>query len=275
MSSQHPCRAAPHAVPPGLTFARGFTLTEMAVVLLIVAILIAGLVIPLSTQQEVKARQDTEKTLSDIREALLGFAAANGRLPCPATAASNGLEAPVTGGVCTLSDPADAVPAGFVPGVTLGLAPLDATGRVLDAWGNPVRYAVTNSNSSAFTTFDGVRNIGMANIALPLLHVCSSGNGMQNAGTASAACPAGGDLTTSAVAVLHAVGKNAGSGGTGTDERHNPNPNMPSATLPADRAFVSHQPAPADAPQGEFDDIVAWLPTSVLYNRMVAAGRLP
>jgi prepilin-type N-terminal cleavage/methylation domain-containing protein len=43
-----------NAVSQRLTFARGFTLVELALVLLIVAILIGGLLIPLSTQMEVR-----------------------------------------------------------------------------------------------------------------------------------------------------------------------------------------------------------------------------
>ena len=68
------------AVPRRLTFARGFTLAEMAVVLVIVALLLAGMMLPISAQQDIRARQETEGTLNDIREALIGFAIANGRL---------------------------------------------------------------------------------------------------------------------------------------------------------------------------------------------------
>ena len=60
--------------PQRLTFAHGFSLVEMAVVLVIVALLITGLVIPFSAQQEIRARQETERTLTDIHEALLGYA---------------------------------------------------------------------------------------------------------------------------------------------------------------------------------------------------------
>ena len=62
----------------------GFTLVEMTIVLLIVSILIAGVLIPLSIQMEVRKYADTKKTMDDIREALIGFALTNGRLPCPA-----------------------------------------------------------------------------------------------------------------------------------------------------------------------------------------------
>jgi prepilin-type N-terminal cleavage/methylation domain-containing protein len=48
-----------NAVSRRLTFARGFTLTEMAVVLVIVALLIAGMMLPLSSQQDNRARKET------------------------------------------------------------------------------------------------------------------------------------------------------------------------------------------------------------------------
>lgn len=276
------------AVPPAPRFAcpiqpaarrrlRGFSLTEMAIVLVIVALLVGGMLIPLAAQDEIRRIGETQATLKNASEAILGFAAANGRLPCPATATSNGIEAPAGGGTCTLLDASDAVPVGFLPGATLGLAPLDSAGRVLDAWGNPLRYAVSNANSSAFTTANGVQGIGMANIATTQLIVCPTAvGGVQNAGTANADCPSGiTAYASNAVAVVYSIGKNAGTGGTSTDERHNPNPNMPSSSLAADRVFISHDPAPATAANGEFDDIVLWLSPNVLFNRMIAAGRLP
>ncbi|MGH8690910.1 MAG: type II secretion system protein, partial [Burkholderiales bacterium] len=39
--------------------------------------------------------------------------------------------------------------------------------------------------------------------------------------------------------------------------------------------FVSRVQSPAGAPAGEFDDIVIWLSKNTLFNRMVAAGKLP
>jgi hypothetical protein len=39
--------------------------------------------------------------------------------------------------------------------------------------------------------------------------------------------------------------------------------------------FVSRNPTSADAAAGEFDDVVSWLSSGVLFNRMVAAGKLP
>lgn len=268
-------------VPPAPTFhpvARGFTLTEMAVVLVIVALLIGGMILPLTAQDEIRRTTETQALMKSSIEALLGFAAANGRLPCPATASSNGIEAPSGGGTCTLLDASDVTPVGYLPGATLGLAPLDSLGRVLDAWGNPIRYAVSNSNSSALTTADSVKGIGFENLSATQLTVCptasSGGNNVQNEGTTSAACPAGTTAYASnAFAVIYSIGKNSGTGGTGTDERHNPNPNWPSTTLPADPLFISHTPTPSGASNGEFDDIVVWLSPNIFFYHMNASTR--
>lgn len=252
------------AVPPVPTFVhRGFTLMELAIVMFIVSLLLGGMLLPLSGQQDIRNHGDTQKTLASARDALLGFAMANDRLPCPATAASNGLESPVGGGVCT--NPYD----GYFPAATLGLSPTDANGYLLDGWGGDpirrVRYAVSTANTSAFTTTSGMKTTGITTLA-PDLKICNTGVGMATPGTAAAACAANASLATDAVAVIYSHGKNAGTGGAGTEENHNPNPQ---STLAADPAFVNAQPGTA------FDDQMIWLSKNTLFNRMVAAGKLP
>ncbi|KAF0166851.1 MAG: proteinral secretion pathway protein H [Rhodocyclaceae bacterium] len=252
-------------VAPAPTIAeRGFTLIELAIVMFIVTLLLGGMLLPLSAQQDIRNFGDTQKRLTDARDALLGFAIANDRLPCPASAASNGLESPVGGGVCT--NPHD----GFFPAATLGLSPVDSQGYFLDGWSGEttsrVRYAISTANTSAFTTQSGMKNTGLTTLA-PDLQICSTGVGMTNPGVPlTATCAANTSLATDAVAVVYSLGKNAGTAGAGTEENHNPNP---SSTLVADRAFVN-------ATQGSaFDDQMLWLSKSTLFNRMVAAGRLP
>ena len=246
------------AIPPAPAFvARGFTLIELAIVLFVVALLLGGMLLPLAGQQDIRNYGDTQKILVDARDALLGFAMANDRLPCPA-AAPNGVESPVGGGACT--NPHD----GFLPAATLGLSPVDAQGYRLDGWGGEtihrVRYAISTANSNAFTSQNGMKTIGMTALT-PDLQVCNTGTGITNPGNpATAACAANTALATDAVAVIYSLGKNAGTGGTTADE-------LPNVT--ADRAFVN-------AAQGAaFDDQMLWLSKSTLFNRMVAAGRLP
>jgi prepilin-type N-terminal cleavage/methylation domain-containing protein len=116
---------------------KGFSLAEIAVVLLIVSILVVAIGIPVATQREVKGTQRTEIALREVKEALAGFMMSNGRLPCPATV--NGLEnvVSITTGVCVAYT-------GFVPAATLGLTPVNAAGFLIDDWNNPIRYAVAD-----------------------------------------------------------------------------------------------------------------------------------
>ena len=269
---QYPCRT--HAPD------RGFTLAELAVVLVIVVLLLGGLLLPLSAQIDARNLAATRRTLDGIGDALLGFAAAQGRLPCPAAGGATGVESPAGGGACT--NPYD----GFVPGATLGITPTDDAGYVIDAWGQRIRYAVSRDPSNAnmnanaggpwrasFTTVNGMHNTvtgagcaaGLACLN-PDLHVCSGGSA-----SAQQTC-AGTKLADSAVAVWYSLGRNGATGGSAGDESMNPNPNFAYAN---DRVFLSHEPAAAGAAGGEFDDIVTWLSPNVLYNSMIAAGRLP
>ncbi len=244
----------------------GFTLVEMAMVLAIVALLLAGLVPTISGQVEQQRMAETRKQLEEIQQALIGFAIINGYLPCPATLASNGLENR-SGGICTGTDAANYD--GYIPGATLGLTHVDERGLILDAWDNPIRYAVTGWNKTTaptqtdvYTTADGMRTVGISSLS-PSLLVCSTSTGIS-----SSACATDMALTASpgVPVVIFSTGKNGASGGSGADESKN---------LDGDKTFVSHTPTPSTAANGEFDDLMVWISNQVLLNRMVSAGKLP
>ena len=256
----------------------GFTLIEMAVAIFIITLLLGSILVPLQTQVEQRQIATTQKYLDDIKEALVGFAAANGRLPCPATATSSGVESftgTVGASTCTTNYQ------GFVPASTLGITPLDDQGFAVDPWGNRIRYAVTAwtgaLSTPAFTTTNGMSTLGLTALTQssgPFLLVCASATGITTSPPSSASCGAATNVLTSSPgvpAVIYSIGKNGATGGTGVDEAANANPN--SATN--DNVFISHTPASSSAANGEFDDIVVWLSPNILYGRMIAAGRLP
>jgi prepilin-type N-terminal cleavage/methylation domain-containing protein len=238
----------------------GFTLIEMAVALFVIVLVLGSMLVPLTTQVEERQVGDTDKTLAEIREALLGFAVANGYLPCPdrATAvtagtasgtnvANDGLEDINTLGECSAANE------GNVPWNTLGVG-------AADVWGNRFRYQV-NSNFSRRTPGATFTLTSTSNII-----VCSA-----------SACGVSARYTSDAVAIIISLGKNglgAINANTGTA---NPAPTsadeIQNQTGPSQ--FLSRTRTTVETAAGEFDDVVAWLPRSVLFNRMVAAGKLP
>ncbi len=252
----------------------GFSLIELAIVIAVIGALLVGIIVPLTTQIAQRNETATQKMLEEIKEALLGYAAASGRLPCPATATSNGLESFAAGGDATNGICESFW--GFVPAVTLGISPVDAQGFAVDAWGtaqNRIRYAVANDTlngvTNPFTKFGGMRSASMAWVtSAELLHVCASGSGV----LAGTHCSATGDTintyTNNSPVVIWSVGANAATGGTSIDEAQNPNPNNSSSQ---DRIFVSHTRSSTP----EFDDIVTWMSAGRIVNRMIVSGQLP
>jgi prepilin-type N-terminal cleavage/methylation domain-containing protein len=224
----------------------GFSLVELAIVLVIVALLTSGLLLGISAQRNATENVDAQRQLENIRDALLGFAMANGRLPCPALPNLANTDANAGRENCAQQH-------GVMPWATLGLPETDP-------WGNRFTYfasskftaALSAGAQASFTLATGVApdTAGLANIK----EFASSGN----------------DIATDLPAVVVSHGSQAGgawqSGGAqlppsaNADEQENANVNL---------TFVSRMPGV------NFDDLLIWVPSSVLKAKMVAAGRLP
>jgi prepilin-type N-terminal cleavage/methylation domain-containing protein len=246
---------------------RAFTLIEMAIVLLIVGLLLGGLLPTLASRVEQQRLGEVRKQLDEIEQALLGYAITNGRLPCPASSSSKGIEN-FSNGASAVSGACSNFYDGYAPAATLGL--VSADGYAIDPWGNRIHYAVTSWNNT-FTKLNGMSTVGMSKLMQDnpvLLQVCSGSIGMS-----PTKCAADTLLTAApgVPLVIYSTGKNGSYGGTGADEAANPNINSNNN----DPVFVTHTPTANTAPNGEFDDIVIWLSPNILYYRMVAAGRLP
>lgn len=249
----------------------GFSLIEVALVLIIVSLALGGILVPLNAQIQQRRLTETSQLLNEVNEALLGFAASNGRLPCPATVASNGIESPVGGGTC------NSVYDGYVPAVTLGLGKQDGYGYLLDAWGNRIRYAVSNSNYnnkstntlilSVFTTTSGMKTVlaetGSLDSLVSDLAVCASSTGTTNTSCGTAIKLTSADYNAPP-AVIFSLGPNGATGSSSADE---------AANLDIYPVFVSHTPTPTGSTTGAFDDIVIWLSPNILYGMMTNAGQ--
>lgn len=251
----------------------GFTMIEMAVAIVVIAILLGGILVPLQTQVESRKIEETNRLLDQAREALLGYASAYGYFPCPASGTSNGQQATGAGhpgtGTCAAAVTGANSWIGFLPAATLGFTRTDANGYAVDAWGltqNRIRYAVSNWNANTLTKTAGMKTAGMSSVAgALLLYVCNSGTGV----VAGTNCGTAVTLSSNAIAVIWSVGPNAPTGGASVHEAQNPNPNGGSS----DRLFVSRQKSGAAG--AEFDDQLTWIGSSPLFNRLIAAGQLP
>jgi prepilin-type N-terminal cleavage/methylation domain-containing protein len=236
---------------------RGFSLIEMAIVLVIVTILIGGLAVPLSAQIQARRIAETKKTLEEAREAIIGYAMTHKTggatprpyLPCPDSNA-DGVENRELAGNCTQD-------VGWLPWVTLGTSQQDA-------WGNRLRYSVENREYADKTK-------GMPNLAsytepyatLNLKQICSNNT-----------------CTTLEAIYLpvvvfshgpngwggHSINGNTLAAPTSTDELKNTN---------AGSSFVSRSPSKAGDASGEFDDLVVWISDGLLRSRVCPAGGCP
>jgi len=267
---------------------RGFTLIELAIVLVIITILIGGLAMPLSAQIQARRIAETRKTLDEAREAIIGYAMSNTTSSCECTYTTIGLDnslapTPCPNSLCptvlTTTDTAiltleprhhlpcpdkldDGNPATTDDGDGIedrvgtdcaqpaGYLPWVTLGAAAqDAWGNRLSYAVKASFANSST--------GFSNADTGNLQVCSA------RGCASV------DVAGNVPAVLVSYGPNGWGGRnvngstlaapTSADELENTN---------ADVNFVSRSPSDASTASGEFDDLVVWISDGLLKSRV-------
>lgn len=219
----------------------GFTLIEMAIVIVLMALMVGGIVVTIGGQQRQQKARDAGRDLDEIKQALIGYAAsrpgAASFLPCP-SAADTGVEAARNGaGACPQ-------PEGRLPWVTLGLGETDP-------WGNRYRYRVSPAFSNGTTGFNltsvGDIQVCSAETCLPAEQLAAQ---MPAVVVSHGANGLGAFLPGGAIKPVSA----------GDAEKENSDD---------DTRFVS------GAAVAGFDDAVAWLSPHVLKQRMIQIGRLP
>ena len=255
---------------------KGFSLLELTIVLVIMAALTGGLLMPVATRIQSQRLKQTEHALEGINEALYGFAMSRGKLPCPDTdTVPDGQEntpcPPLSGGRSV---------EGFLPWNDLGVAPTDA-------WGRLYYYAVVTE----FTEPTATPNECTTGGSTPVYEI-----DLCDIGAIDVIDPGAGiSLTDRAPAVVVSVGPNGLGGwdlasGTrlpvplappeirATDEMNN----LPDNTLQqfVSRPYRDNAAVPCDdgnpgASACNFDDLISWISAPILFNRMVVAGQLP
>lgn len=222
----------------------GFTIIEITVVIVILAALIGGLLIPVKEYYRQTRIELTQQRLEEIKEALLNFTVINGYLPCPAENI-DGKEADRTTTtnehICNTYDDSD----GYLPWYTLGI------GEYYDGWGQPFRYRVDGwfSNSNGIFT---------PPLSTPQLLVGSTKNQLEVKDRQDNLLNVPNDpsFNSNIVAIIFSYGKNAQpEQGTESTTKNNYIQDM----------YVENQ----------FDDMLILVPKYILINRLAAAGKWP
>lgn len=251
-----------------------FSLVELAIVIAVLSLLFGTLLVPLGARLHARKVDDTRSRLHEIREALVGFAIANGRLPCP-DRDRDGLE----------DAPCAWASEGFVPWTQLGVRPTDSWGRLFLYRVAPEFTQAAAPRSSCNPPHGSMRSPdGVLNLCDEGdITIFTRGDDPKSGAVQHKARVA---LARAVPAVVASLGGN-GFGGTdlfgnflaapvGVDEREN--------QLDGNREFVSRRPTRSVEPCSdvvealpycEFDDLVTWVSANVLFSRLVAAGRLP
>ena len=264
---------------------KGFTIIEVAIVLLIVTIILGYTVALFPVQQELKQYRQANDEMDQIIEAIYAYAQVNGRLPCADSfAAPDGRADQDTGADCT----ANVGWSGLVPAITLGISGNhDNNGSLVDPWGMPYRYQVTSDDRGVvgpdpanlgvaggdFVMPNDIQNVGM-NLLRPDLQICTVNPSLlatdTDCGGANFTVAGGtGANDRGTPAVVLSLGKDRGLDNS-VVEIENIDNTLDGAT---DIVFVNTTRNEAAATA--YDDIVKWISPNTLYSRMIDAGQLP
>jgi prepilin-type N-terminal cleavage/methylation domain-containing protein len=261
---------------------RGFSLIEVAIGLMIIGLIASSMIASIRQQTEQRRVTETKVSLNQARDAVMAYLTSQGRLPCPASATSNGQESILSNSsgiiTCTLE-------AGFLPAVTLGMTGLDANGNLNNGWDDgagaattrprvfrygvsslaaPVANALTSPGLGAASSSTRRNDVQTAINNGNALFICASTSGIS--GGTNRCGSAANLLSNTAAVTIWTLGANGSNSGTfSTDEQQN-------ATMPVSRVLISRGYAPSGANGGMFDDLVTWIPASIVLERLLVTG---
>lgn len=227
----------------------GFSLIEMAVVLVVLGLALGGLLMPLSVQLENSARKETTAEMHVIKEAIIGFSMANNRLPCPDTDGDGRENQTVSGSdmVCTRTY-------GELPHGSLGVG-------IDDAWHHEYSYLVTDEFADTVAgTSCGTPPSSGASFSL-----CSRGD-------LTVQDRAGNTVADELPVIIVSHGKNNLVPARNAFERSNFDTSKDAAQ---GSNTTKIKDSYSDSSGNELDDLVEWVSPALLQNKMVSAGRIP
>ena len=251
----------------------GFTLVEIAIVLLIVTILLGYTVAMFPVQQELKQYRRVQAEMGSVIEHLIAFAQVKGRLPCPDTSTdTDGSGNTIDGEEDRLGINDCEAYFGFLPARTIGMnGKYNAAGVLVDPWGSGYGYAVSDdpgiiNGDIDLVTANGIRDEGIANVR-PDLFICDDSNALGD--DVDCTEVSGGDVIGAngeVAVVIISLGKDFEIPATSNIQAENLD-NFHDGTL--DKVYIF------SPRRDDYDDVVKWISTNLLFSKMIEADQLP
>lgn len=296
-----------------MTAQRGFTLIELAIVLVIVTLLIGGLAMPLSAQIQARRIGETNKTLEEAREAIIGYAMSHTTSTCICAYTVSGLDPTSTCSpwLCptglTATDTATLIlqPRHYLPCPDLnGADPepnqdndgvdgfTDLNNGVEDRYktGSNVNRCAASSGNLPWVSLGTAAQDAWGNrlhysltddLAATMYGNSSTGFAASSTGNNQVCTTSAGGCGTGTVAsnvpvALVSYGPNGwGARNVNGNTLKTPTSDDEKENTDADTSFVSRAPTKADSASGEFDDLVVWISDGLLKSRVCPSGGCP
>ncbi|HKJ50619.1 MAG TPA: hypothetical protein VKB27_03905, partial [Gammaproteobacteria bacterium] len=159
---------------------------------------------------------------------------------------------------------------GYLPARTLGIeGKYNAAGSLIDPWGNEYGYAVSGDagvlNADIdLVTANGIRDEGIANVT-PDLFLCTDSTVLGNH-LDCGAVTGGTEAIGNVAAVVVSAGKDFDPVGISNIQAENTDDFLDGTN---DRVFIF------SPRRDDYDDIVKWVSTNLLFSKMIEADQLP
>ncbi len=257
---------------------RGFTLVELAIVLLVLGILARSALQPLTVGIDHRNYRTANAQLEEVRQQVIGHVVARGVLPCPLQASDNLMQShvgPAPSGLLNSTQElsnyrVDVMPQqsrdcheshGLVPAAILGLlGAIDVNGALLDPWGYPYQFAVSlddnaehgNRDVSDWMQVGEAARVGLPELAASI-SICTR--------SVQGSCPARNVRANQIAFVVWSQGKDRSDRG---DQKENQD---------GDSVFVLRERSEVN--DNAFDDQLSWGSAADVMYWMLRAGWLP
>lgn len=235
---------------------KGFTLVEVAIVLLVLGILSRSFLQPIASAQVHQKYLKTESKLESIKESLLAHVIATGALPCPVSLkrVKEQVVEKRKNIICKVGQ-------GGLPAKALAISgPTNQNGALLDIWNRPYLYAVSLANHASegnttlpdWTSSGEASSVGISNLSSNLT-LCTDANAVE--------CPMRRIRANELAFVVLSHGRLM------TDSR------LESENIDNDTTFVLAEQSSQEA--NFYDDQLVWASAQELIYWMLRAAWLP